>query len=67
MRKVLCILALGGFAAHVGDTADLFHTHFSITALGLDGQMNVPRVNPIFCLPQVLVDDFPGIPIFGTD
>ena len=48
----------GGFADRPGDIADPFHTLFGVAGLSLLGQEQdrVKKVNPVFCMPQYVLD-----------
>eukprot|EP00730_Choanoeca_flexa_P016288 TRINITY_DN7664_c1_g2_i1.p1 TRINITY_DN7664_c1_g2~~TRINITY_DN7664_c1_g2_i1.p1 ORF type:complete len:333 (+),score=31.95 TRINITY_DN7664_c1_g2_i1:85-1083(+) len=46
----------GGFADRPGDMVDPFHTLFGIAALSLLGDKDVQPVNPVFCMPQSVID-----------
>ena len=48
----------GGFADRPGDVADPFHTLFGVAGLSLLGEEvdRVRRVNPVFCMPQEVLD-----------
>jgi geranylgeranyl transferase type-2 subunit beta len=46
----------GGFADRPGDMVDPFHTLFGVAALSLLGHGSVSPVNPIFCMPQSVID-----------
>ncbi|KAM3841925.1 geranylgeranyl transferase type-2 subunit beta isoform 3-T3 [Vipera latastei] len=58
-REKLCnfILACqdeetGGFADRPGDMVDPFHTLFGIAGLSLLGEEQIKPVNPVFCMPE---------------
>ncbi|XP_066547767.1 geranylgeranyl transferase type-2 subunit beta isoform X2 [Amia ocellicauda] len=42
----------GGFADRPGDMVDPFHTLFGIAGLSLLGDEQVKAVNPVFCMPE---------------
>jgi len=46
----------GGFADRPGDLPDPFHTLFGVAGLGLLGEERVKKVNPVFCMPQYVLD-----------
>jgi geranylgeranyl transferase type-2 subunit beta len=46
----------GGFADRPGDMVDPFHTLFGIAGLSLLGESGVKKVNPVFCMPQYVID-----------
>eukprot|EP00045_Choanoeca_perplexa_P004476 m.38507 g.38507 ORF g.38507 m.38507 type:complete len:335 (+) comp12593_c0_seq4:137-1141(+) len=46
----------GGFADRPGDMVDPFHTLFGVAALSLLGDKEVDPVNPVFCMPQSVID-----------
>ena len=47
----------GGFADRPGDMPDPFHTLFGVAGLSLLGAAaDVKRVNPVFCMPQQVLD-----------
>ena len=48
----------GGFADRPGDMPDPFHTLFGVAGLSLLGEEGdrVERVNPVFCMPQYVLD-----------
>ncbi|RIA78812.1 terpenoid cyclases/protein prenyltransferase alpha-alpha toroid, partial [Glomus cerebriforme] len=45
----------GGIADRPGDMADVFHTLFGITGLSLLGYPDLKLVNPVYCLPEYVV------------
>jgi geranylgeranyl transferase type-2 subunit beta len=51
-----CQLVAGGFADRPGDMVDPFHTLFGVAALSLLGDKAVDPVNPVFCMPQSVID-----------
>ncbi|XP_039263372.2 geranylgeranyl transferase type-2 subunit beta-like [Styela clava] len=46
----------GGIADRPGDIVDPFHTLFGITGLSLLGDSRLKKVNPVFCMPQYVID-----------
>lgn len=46
----------GGIADRPGDIVDPFHTLFGITGLSLLGEDGFKKVNPVFCMPQEVID-----------
>merc|ERR1719470_223490 len=46
----------GGFADRPGDLPDPFHTLFGVAGLSLLGDTTVKDVNPLFCMPQYVLD-----------
>ena len=46
----------GGFADRPGDMVDPFHTLFGVAALSLLGDKTIEPVNPVFCMPQSVID-----------
>jgi geranylgeranyl transferase type-2 subunit beta len=46
----------GGFADRPGDMPDPFHTLFGVAGLSLLGEPNIQAVNPVFCMPQQVLD-----------
>merc|ERR1711915_142032 len=46
----------GGFADRPGDMPDPFHTLFGIAGLSLLGEGGLKKVNPVFCMPQEVLD-----------
>ena len=46
----------GGFADRPGDLPDPFHTLFGVAGLSLLGDTTVKEVNPVFCMPQYVLD-----------
>ena len=46
----------GGFGDRPGNLADPFHTLFGIAALSLLGHSEPLKVNPVFCMPQHVLD-----------
>jgi len=46
----------GGFADRPGDFPDPFHTLFGVAGLSLLGEKGVGQVNPVFCMPQEVLD-----------
>ncbi|XP_030310807.1 geranylgeranyl transferase type-2 subunit beta isoform X3 [Calypte anna] len=42
----------GGFADRPGDMVDPFHTLFGIAGLSLLGEEQIKAVNPVFCMPE---------------
>lgn len=45
----------GGFADRPGDMVDPFHTLFGITGLSLLGETRVKQVNPVYCMPEEVI------------
>ncbi|KAJ8300460.1 hypothetical protein KUTeg_021979 [Tegillarca granosa] len=45
----------GGFADRPGDMVDPFHTLFGIAGLSLLGDETIKAVNPVFCLPESVI------------
>ncbi|CAG8562514.1 475_t:CDS:2, partial [Scutellospora calospora] len=48
-------LESGGIADRPGDMVDVFHTHFGIAGLSLLGYPGLKLVDPIYCLPEYVV------------
>ncbi|XP_067139980.1 geranylgeranyl transferase type-2 subunit beta isoform X1 [Centruroides vittatus] len=46
----------GGFSDRPGDMVDPFHTLFGLAGLSLLGDSRVKSVNPVFCMPQYVID-----------
>ncbi|XP_023236076.1 geranylgeranyl transferase type-2 subunit beta-like isoform X3 [Centruroides sculpturatus] len=46
----------GGFSDRPGDMVDPFHTLFGLAGLSLLGDSRVKPVNPVFCMPQYVID-----------
>ncbi|XP_074654544.1 geranylgeranyl transferase type-2 subunit beta-like [Tubulanus polymorphus] len=46
----------GGFADRPGDMVDPFHTLFGITGLSLLGYSGIKAVNPVFCMPEDVIN-----------
>ena len=46
----------GGIADRPGDIVDPFHTLFGICGLSLMGCEDLKQVNPVFCMPQYVID-----------
>ncbi|XP_076823535.1 geranylgeranyl transferase type-2 subunit beta-like isoform X1 [Clavelina lepadiformis] len=46
----------GGIADRPGDMVDPFHTLFGVAGLSLMGQTNLKKINPVFCMPQYVID-----------
>ena len=46
----------GGFSDRPGDWVDPFHTLFGLGGLSLLGNKQVKPVNPVFCMPQDVLD-----------
>ncbi|RKF55640.1 Geranylgeranyl transferase type-2 subunit beta [Golovinomyces cichoracearum] len=46
----------GGFADRPGDVVDVFHTLFGLAGLSLLGYPGLDEVNPIYCMPQKIVE-----------
>jgi geranylgeranyl transferase type-2 subunit beta len=46
----------GGFSDRPGDWVDPFHTLFGLAGLSLMGNKEVKLVNPVYCLPQHVID-----------
>lgn len=46
----------GGIADRPGDIVDPFHTLFGICGLSLMGSNKLKVVNPVFCMPQYVID-----------
>ena len=46
----------GGFADRPGDMPDPFHTLFGVAGLSLLGEPGIKAVNPVFCMPQDVLD-----------
>jgi len=46
----------GGFADHPGNMPDPFHTVFGLAGLSLVGEKRLKNVNPVFCMPDDLVE-----------
>ncbi|XP_019859108.1 PREDICTED: geranylgeranyl transferase type-2 subunit beta-like, partial [Amphimedon queenslandica] len=46
----------GGFSDRPGDMVDPFHTLFGLAGLSLLGNRQIKGVNPIFCLPQNVIE-----------
>ncbi|KAH0618494.1 hypothetical protein JD844_017756 [Phrynosoma platyrhinos] len=45
----------GGFADRPGDMVDPFHTLFGIAGLSLLGEEQIKPVNPVFCMPEEIL------------
>lgn len=46
----------GGFSDRPGDMPDPFHTLFGLAGLSLVGQAGLQSINPVFCMPQTVID-----------
>lgn len=46
----------GGFSDRTGNMPDIFHTLFGVGALSLLGYKNLKAINPVFCMPQYVID-----------
>lgn len=46
----------GGFSDRPGDMPDPFHTLFGLAGLSLLGEPSLKAVNPVFCMPQPVID-----------
>ncbi|KPP59805.1 geranylgeranyl transferase type-2 subunit beta-like [Scleropages formosus] len=46
----------GGFADRPGDMVDPFHTLFGVAGLSLLGEEQIKPVNPVFCMPEEVLD-----------
>lgn len=46
----------GGFSDRPNDMPDPFHTLFGLAGLSLLGESNLKTVNPVFCMPQQVID-----------
>jgi len=46
----------GGFSDRPGDLPDPFHTLFGVAGLALLGEDTLKQVNPVFCMPQHVLD-----------
>lgn len=46
----------GGFSDRPGNMTDPFHTLFGVAGLSLLGEPNLGTVNPVFCMPQSVLD-----------
>lgn len=46
----------GGFADRPGDMTDPYHTLFGLAGLSLLGHKDIEKVNPVFCMPQSVID-----------
>lgn len=49
----------GGISDRPGDMVDVFHTHFGLAGLSLLGYPGLKKVNPIFCMPEEVVQRLP--------
>ncbi|XP_076320926.1 geranylgeranyl transferase type-2 subunit beta isoform X2 [Tachypleus tridentatus] len=45
----------GGFADRPGDVVDPFHTLFGLAGLSLLGDQTLKEVNPVFCMPEYVI------------
>ncbi|KAA0202758.1 hypothetical protein HAZT_HAZT009302 [Hyalella azteca] len=58
----------GGFTDRPGDVPDLYHTLFGLAGLSLLGDTSLKRINPVFCMPQYVIDKLNiSIQIVGDD
>ncbi len=46
----------GGFSDRPSDMPDPFHTLFGLAGLSLLGESSLKAVNPVFCMPQYVID-----------
>lgn len=46
----------GGFSDRPNDMPDPFHTLFGLAGLSLLGEETLKEVNPVFCMPQCVMD-----------
>ncbi|XP_068221462.1 geranylgeranyl transferase type-2 subunit beta [Palaemon carinicauda] len=46
----------GGFTDRPGDMVDLYHTLFGLAGLSLLGESGLKQINPVFCMPQYVLD-----------
>ncbi|XP_042890390.1 geranylgeranyl transferase type-2 subunit beta-like [Penaeus japonicus] len=46
----------GGFTDRPGDMVDLYHTLFGLAGLSLLGESSLKPINPVFCMPQYVLD-----------
>ncbi len=46
----------GGISDRPGDLPDPFHTLFGVAGLSLLGDETVGAVNPVYCMPQAVID-----------
>lgn len=46
----------GGFTDRPGNMVDLYHTLFGLAGLSLLGDRAIKDINPVFCMPQYLLD-----------
>lgn len=46
----------GGFTDRPGDMVDLYHTLFGLAGLSLLGESSLKKINPVFCMPQFVLD-----------
>lgn len=46
----------GGFTDRPGDMVDLYHTLFGLAGLSLLGETGLKEVNPVFCMPQYIMN-----------
>ena len=51
-----CQAPNGGICHRVDQIPDLFHTLFGLTGLSLIGKDNLESINPLYCIPQYLLD-----------
>lgn len=47
---------MGGISDRPGNMVDVFHTVFGIAGLSLLGHPHLVKVNPIYCMPQEVID-----------
>jgi geranylgeranyl transferase type-2 subunit beta len=48
----------GGFSDRPGNLPDIFHTLFGLGALSLLGNRTLKTINPIYCMPQNVIDKY---------
>lgn len=46
----------GGISDRPGDMVDVFHTLFGVAGLSLLGYPGLKQVNPVYCMPQYVID-----------
>ena len=51
-----CQSPFGGICHRIDQIPDLFHTLFGLTGLSLLGNPELEEINPVYCMPQYLLD-----------
>jgi len=46
----------GGFSDRPNDMPDPFHTLFGLAGLSLMNEISLKVINPVFCMPQIVID-----------